>query len=79
MKKVEAIFTIRDYIYRSQGWKLWYNVNTDELTVSPEAYEIEGFIDIINQLESIDILCLNKVIEEVKASNIKSINHLFNH
>lgn len=79
MKKVEAIFTIRDYIYRSQGWKLWYNVNTDELTVSPEAYEIEGFIDITNQLESIDILCLNKVIEEVKASNIKSINHLFNH
>ena len=73
MKKVEAIFTIRDYIYRSQGWKLWYNVNTDELTVSPEAYEIEGFIDITNQLKSIDILCLNKVIEEVKASNIKSI------
>lgn len=71
MKKVEAIFTIRDYIYHSQSWKLWYNVNTDELTVSPEAYEIEGFIDITNQLESIDILSLNKVIEEVKASNIK--------
>lgn len=71
MKKVEAIFTIRDYIYNSQSWKLWYNVITDELTVSPEAYEIEGFIDITNQLESIDILSLNKVIEEVKASNIK--------
>lgn len=71
MKKVEAIFTIRDYSYHSQSWKLWYNVITDELTVSPEGYEIEGFIDITNQLESIDILSLNKVIEEVKASNIK--------
>lgn len=71
MKKVEAIFTIRDYIYRYEGWKLWYNVNTDELTVTPEAYEMDGFIDITNQLESIDILCLNKVIEQVKACNIK--------
>lgn len=71
MKKVEAIFTIRDYNYHSQSWKLWYNVITDELTVTPEAYEMDGFIDITNQLESIDILSLNKVIEEVKASNIK--------
>lgn len=71
MKKVEAIFTIRDYIYHSQSWKLWYNVNTDELTVTLEAYEMDGFIDITNQLESIDILSLNKVIEQVKACNIK--------
>ena len=31
MRKIEALFEIRDRIYRDQSYSLWYNLVTDDV------------------------------------------------
>lgn len=72
MRKIEALFEIRDRIYRDQPYSLWYNLFTDDVCLDLQESEDEqtvlGWIDITDKLERIDILDLNRVIKELRDS-----------
>lgn len=72
MRKIEALFEIRDRIYRNQLYSLWYNLFTDDVCLDLQESEDEqtvlGWIDITDKLERIDILDLNRVIKELRDS-----------
>ena len=72
MRKIEALFEIRDRIYRNQPYSLWYNLITDDLCLDLQESEDEqtvlDWIDITDKLERIDILDLNRVIKELRDS-----------
>lgn len=72
MRKIEAIFEIRDRIYRNQPYSLWYNLFTDDVCLDLQESEDEQtvleWIDITDKLERIDILDLNRVIKELRDS-----------
>lgn len=72
MRKIEALFEIRDRIYRNQPYSLWYNLFTDDVCLDLQESEDEqtvlGWIDITDKLERIDILDLNRVIKELRDS-----------
>jgi hypothetical protein len=72
MRKIEALFEIRDRIYRNQPYSLWYNLFTDDVCLDLQESEDEqtvlGWIDITGKLERIDILDLNRVIKELRDS-----------
>ena len=72
MRKIEALFEIRDRIYRNQPYSLWYNLSTDDVCLDLQESEDEqtvlDWIDITDKLERIDILDLNRVIKELRDS-----------
>lgn len=72
MRKIEALFEIRDRIYRNQPYSLWYNLFTDDVRLDLQESEDEqtvlDWIDITDKLERIDILDLNRVIKELRDS-----------
>lgn len=72
MRKIEALFEIRDRIYRNQPYSLWYNLFTDEVCLDLQESEDEqtvlDWIDITDKLERCDILDLNRVIKELRDS-----------
>jgi len=72
MRKIEALFEIRDRIYRNQSYTLWYNLFTDDVCLDLQESEDEqtvlDWIDITDKLERIDILDLNRVIKELRDS-----------
>lgn len=72
MRKIEALFEIRDRIYRNQSYTLWYNLYTDDVCLDLEDTENDqmalDWIDITDKLERIDILDLNRVIKELRDS-----------
>lgn len=72
MRKIEALFEIRDRIYRNQPYSLWYNLFTDDVCLDLQESEDEqtvlGWIDITDKLERLDILDLNRVIKELRDS-----------
>lgn len=72
MRKIEALFEIRDRIYRDQSYSLWYNLITDDVCLDLKDTECDqvklGWIDITDKLERIDILVLNRVIKELRDS-----------
>lgn len=72
MRKIEALFEIRDRIYRDQSYSLWYNLFTDDVCLDLQESEDEetvlDWIDITDKLERIDILDLNRVIKELRDS-----------
>lgn len=72
MRKIEALFEIRDRIYRNQPYSLWYNLFTDDVCLDLQESEDEqtvlDWIDITDKLERIDILDLNRVIKESRDS-----------
>lgn len=72
MRKIEALFEIRDRIYRNQPYNLWYNLFTDDVCLDLQESEDEqtvlDWIDITDKLERIDILDLNRVIKELRDS-----------
>lgn len=72
MRKIEALFEIRDRIYRNQPYSLWYNLFTDDVYLDLQESEDEqtvlDWIDITDKLEQIDILDLNRVIKELRDS-----------
>lgn len=72
MRKIEALFEIRDRIYRNQPYSLWYNLFTDDVCLDLQESEDEqtvlGWIDITDKLERCDILDLNRVIKELRDS-----------
>lgn len=72
MRKIEALFEIRDRIYRNQPYSLWYNLFTDDVCLDLQESEYEqtvlDWIDITDKLERIDILDLNRVIKELRDS-----------
>lgn len=72
MRKIEALFEIRDRIYRGQPYSLWYNLFTDDVCLDLQESEDEqtvlDWIDITDKLERIDILDLNRVIKELRDS-----------
>lgn len=72
MRKIEALFEIRDRIYRNQPYTLWYNIFTDEVCLDLQESEDEqtvlDWIDITDKLERYDILDLNRVIKELRDS-----------
>lgn len=72
MRKIEAIFEIRDRIYRNQPYSLWYNLFTDDVCLDLQESEDEqtvlDWIDITDKLEQCDILDLNRVIKELRDS-----------
>lgn len=72
MRKIEALFEIRDRIYRDQSYRLWYNLVTDDVCLDLKDTESDqvklGWIDITDKLERLDILDLNRVIKELRDS-----------
>lgn len=72
MRKIEALFEIRDRIYRNQPYSLWYNLFTDDVCLDLQDSEDEqtvlDWIDITDKLERLDILDLNRVIKELRDS-----------
>ena len=72
MRKIEALFEIRNRIYRNQPYSLWYNLFTDDVCLDLQESEDEqtvlDWIDITDKLERIDILDLNRVIKELRDS-----------
>ena len=72
MRKIEALFEIRDRIYRNQPYSLWYNLFTDDVCLDLQESEDEqtvlDWVDITDKLERIDILDLNRVIKELRDS-----------
>ena len=72
MRKIEALFEIRDRIYRKQPYSLWYNLFTDDVCLDLQESEDEqtvlDWIDITDKLERCDILDLNRVIKELRDS-----------
>lgn len=72
MRKIEALFEIRDRIYRNQPYSLWYNLFTDDVCLDLQESEDEqtvlDWIDITDKLERYDILDLNRVIKELRDS-----------
>lgn len=72
MRKIEALFEIRDRIYRNQPYSLWYNLFTDEVCLDLQESEDEqtvlDWIDITDKLERCDILDLNRAIKELRDS-----------
>mgnify|MGYP006920901528 FL=1 len=72
MRKIEALFEIRDRIYRNQPYTLWYNLFTDDVCLDLQESEDEqtvlDWIDITDKLERCDILDLNRVIKELRDS-----------
>lgn len=72
MRKIEALFEIRDRIYRNQPYTLWYNIFTGDVCLDLQEYEDEqtvlDWINITDKLERIDILDLNRVIKELRDS-----------
>lgn len=72
MRKIEALFEIRDRIYRNQPYSLWYNLFTDvvclDLQESEDEQTVLDWIDITDKLERLDILDLNRVIKELRDS-----------
>lgn len=72
MRKIEALFEIRDRIYRNQPYRLWYNLFTDDVCLDLQESEDEqtvlDWIDITDKLERIDILDLKRVIKELRDS-----------
>lgn len=72
MRKIEALFEIRDRIYRNQPYSLWYNLFTDDVCLDLQESEDEqtvlDWIDITDKLERIDILDLKRVIKELRDS-----------
>lgn len=72
MRKIEALFEIRDRIYRNQPYSLWYNLFTDDVCLDLQESEDEqtvlDWIDITDKLERIDILDLNRLIKELRDS-----------
>lgn len=72
MRKIEALFKIRDRINRDQSYSLWYNLVTDDVCLDLKDTENDqvklGWIDITDKLERIDILDLNHVIKELRDS-----------
>ena len=72
MRKIEALFEIRDRIYRNQPYSLWYNLFTDDVCLDLQEFEDEqtvlDWIDITDKLERCDILDLNRVIKELRDS-----------
>lgn len=72
MRKIEALFEIRDRIYRNQPYSLWYNLFTDDVCLDLQESEDEqtvlDWLDITDKLERIDILDLNRVIKELRDS-----------
>lgn len=72
MRKIEALFEIRDRIYRNQPYTLWYNLFTDDVCLDLQESEDEqtvlDWIDITDKLERIDILDLNRAIKELRDS-----------
>ena len=72
MRKIEALFEIRDRIYRNQPYTLWYNLFTDDVCLDLQESEDEqtvlDWIDITDKLERIDILDLKRVIKELRDS-----------
>lgn len=72
MRKIEALFVIRDRIYRNQPYTLWYNLYTDDVCLDLEDTENDqmalDWIDITDKLERCDILDLNRVIKELRDS-----------
>lgn len=72
MRKIEALFEIRDRIYRNQPYSLWYNLFTNDVCLDLQESEDEqtvlDWIDITDKLERIDILDLNRVIKELRDS-----------
>jgi hypothetical protein len=72
MRKIEALFEIRDRIYRNQPYTLWYNIFTDDVCLDLQEYEDEqtvlDWINITDKLERCDILDLNRVIKELRDS-----------
>lgn len=72
MRKIEALFEIRDRIYRNQPYSLWYNLFTDDVCLDLQESEDEqtvlDWIDITDKLERCDILYLNRVIKELRDS-----------
>lgn len=72
MRKIEALFEIRDRIYRNQPYTLWYNIFTDDVCLDLQESEDEqtvlDWINITDKLERCDILDLNRVIKELQDS-----------
>lgn len=72
MRKIEALFEIRDRIYRNQPYSLWYNLFTDDVCLdlqeSEDGQTVLDWIDITDKLERIDILDLNRAIKELRDS-----------
>lgn len=72
MRKIEALFEIRDRIYRNQPYSLWYNLFTDDVCLDLQESEDEqtvlDWIDITDKLERCDILDLNRAIKELRDS-----------
>lgn len=72
MRKIEALFEIRDRIYRNQPYTLWYNLYTGDVCLDLEDTENDqialDWIDITDKLERCDILDLNRVIKELRDS-----------
>ena len=72
MRKIEALFEIRDRIYRNQPYSLWYNLFTDDVCLDLQENEDEqtvlDWINITDKLERCDILDLNRVIKELRDS-----------
>lgn len=72
MRKIEALFEIRDRIDRNQPYSLWYNLFTDDVCLDLQESEDEqtvlDWIDITDKLERRDILDLNRVIKELRDS-----------
>lgn len=72
MRKIEALFEIRDRIYRNQPYTLLYNLFTDDVCLDLQESEDEqtalDWIDITDKLERCDILDLNRVIKELRDS-----------
>lgn len=72
MRKIEALFEIRDRLYRNQPYSLWYNLFTDDVCLDLQESEDEqtvlDWIDITDKLERFDILDLNRVIKELRDS-----------
>ena len=72
MRKIEALFEIRDRIYRNQPYSLWYNLFTDDVCLdlqeSKDEQTVLDWIDITDKLERCDILDLNRVIKELRDS-----------
>lgn len=72
MRKIEALFEIRDRIYRNQPYSLWYNLFSGDVCLDLQESEDEqtvlDWIDITDKLERIDVLDLNRVIKELRDS-----------
>lgn len=72
MRKIEALFEIRDRIYRNKPYTLWYNIFTGDVCLDLQESEDEqtvlDWIDITDKLVRCDILDLNRVIKELRDS-----------